>query len=51
MTVQSWMDANCWCEFSKNSIDLIVRAAFATESCNLSFLFFLWYIKVGGGRQ
>ncbi|XP_033625820.1 amine oxidase [flavin-containing] B-like [Asterias rubens] len=49
MTVQSWMDANCWCEFSKNSIDLIVRAAFATESCNLSFLFFLWYIKVGGG--
>ncbi|XP_038070069.1 amine oxidase [flavin-containing] B-like [Patiria miniata] len=49
MTVQSWADANCWCHFTKESITIISRAAFATEPSNLSFLFFLWYIKVGGG--
>ncbi|XP_022092191.1 amine oxidase [flavin-containing] B-like isoform X2 [Acanthaster planci] len=49
MTVQSWADATCWCQFTKEAINIICRLGFATEPCNVSFLFFLWYLKVGGG--
>ncbi|XP_038070068.1 amine oxidase [flavin-containing]-like isoform X2 [Patiria miniata] len=49
MTVQSWLDATCWCQYTKEAITIICRASNASEPCNLSFLFFLWGITVGGG--
>ncbi|XP_022092083.1 amine oxidase [flavin-containing] B-like [Acanthaster planci] len=51
MTLQSWADATCWCQFTKDAITIICRVDFGVEPCNLSFLFFLWVMKAGGGLQ
>ncbi|XP_072013001.1 amine oxidase [flavin-containing] B-like [Amphiura filiformis] len=51
MTVKEFMDQNCWFQFTKSLMLTIVRAAFATEPENISLLFFLWYIKCGGGFE
>ncbi|XP_071957851.1 amine oxidase [flavin-containing] B-like [Antedon mediterranea] len=49
LSVENWMDKNCWCSFTKEVTTMFVRLAFATEPRDLSFLYFLWYIKCGGG--
>ncbi|XP_033095701.1 amine oxidase [flavin-containing] B-like isoform X2 [Anneissia japonica] len=49
MSVENWMDKNCWSNFSRDTITILVRLGFATEPCSVSFLYFLWYIKCGGG--
>ena len=50
MTLQQFIDKTCWFQYTKAMATITSRAAFATEPSNVSFLYFLWYIKAGGGR-
>lgn len=49
MTLQQFIDKTCWFQYTKAMATITSRAAFATEPSNVSFLYFLWYIKAGGG--
>lgn len=49
MTVETWKRRNVKTQGAKALIDTAVRAIFAAEPSELSFLFFLHYLKLGGG--
>lgn len=49
MTVETWKRRNVKTQGAKALIDTAVRAIFAAEPSELSFLFFLHYLKQGGG--
>ncbi len=49
MTVESWKRKNVKTRGAKALIDTAVRAVFAAEPSELSFLFFLYYLRHGGG--
>lgn len=49
MTVESWKRKNVKTRGAKALIDTAVRAVFAAEPSELSLLFFLYYLRHGGG--
>lgn len=49
MTVATWRDRQFRTEAAKRTFDCAVRAIFASEPAELSFLFFLFYLHAGGG--
>ncbi len=49
MTVESWKRKNIKTQGAKALFDTAVRAIFAAEPAELSFLFFLHYLRHGGG--
>jgi monoamine oxidase len=49
MTVESWKRANVFTEKTRAVFDIAVRALFAAEPSELSFLHFLFYLRSGGG--
>ncbi len=49
MTVETWKRKNVKTQGAKALIDTAVRAIFAAEPAELSFLFFLHYLRHGGG--
>lgn len=49
MTVETWKRKNVKTQGAKALIDTAVRAIFAAEPSEVSFLFFLHYLKHGGG--
>jgi monoamine oxidase len=49
MTVETWKRRNVKTQGAKALIDTAVRAIFAAEPAELSFLFFLHYLRLGGG--
>lgn len=49
MTVATWRDSQFRTEAAKRTFDCAVRAIFASEPAELSFLFFLFYLHAGGG--
>ncbi|XP_003725257.1 amine oxidase [flavin-containing] B [Strongylocentrotus purpuratus] len=49
MTTSEWLDKICWFSYTKKVAEAFARTVFATETHNMSLLFFLWYVKNGGG--
>ncbi|XP_070574713.1 amine oxidase [flavin-containing] B-like [Ptychodera flava] len=49
ITVKEWLDRVCWTNQTKNLVCMISRAVNAVEPEEMSFLFFLWYMRVGHG--
>ncbi|XP_077865481.1 amine oxidase [flavin-containing] B-like [Saccoglossus kowalevskii] len=49
MTCTTWFDEMCWTKVTRAYADIFVRINFAVESRDLSFLYFLWYIRCAGG--
>lgn len=49
MTVETWKRKNVKTQGAKALIDTAVRAIFAAEPSEISFLFFLHYLRHGGG--
>lgn len=48
-TVATWRDRQFRTEAARRTFDCAVRAIFASEPAELSFLFFLFYLHAGGG--
>lgn len=51
MTTSEWLDKICWFSYTKKVAEAFARTVFATETYNMSLLFFLWYVKNGGGKD
>ncbi|XP_070574714.1 amine oxidase [flavin-containing] B-like [Ptychodera flava] len=49
MTAKEWFDKICWCQSTKNTAAILTRTIYAVEPEDVSFLYFLWYLKVGHG--
>lgn len=49
MTVQTWLDKNVSTRDARNLLRTAVLALLCTEPAGISMLFFLFYIKAGGG--
>ncbi|XP_077983265.1 amine oxidase [flavin-containing] B-like [Glandiceps talaboti] len=49
ITTKEWVDKACWSKFTRGIAQALVRAVYAVEPEELSFLHFLWYIKSGDG--
>ncbi len=49
MTVESWKLASVATSATRSIVDVAVRAVFAAEPADISFLFFLFYLHSGGG--
>lgn len=49
MTVQTWMDKHTRLAGSRMVVDAVTRSVFAAEARELSFLFFLFYLRSGKG--
>ena len=50
-TLAGWIQQNIWQQRVKILIELIVRSAIGCEANEISFLFFLWYIRQNGGLE
>ena len=51
MTLASWIHKNVWLQKVKLLVEVTCRAVFCCETSELSFLFFLWYIRHNGGFE
>ncbi|XP_071479253.1 amine oxidase [flavin-containing] B-like [Diadema antillarum] len=49
MSVSEWLDKVCWFSYTRTVAAVFARLIFATEVENMSLLYFLWYIRGGGG--
>ncbi|XP_073248477.1 amine oxidase [flavin-containing] B-like [Porites lutea] len=49
MTVQQLIDEKCWTRYGKAVATAYVQGILTSEPCNISLLFFLWYLHSGGG--
>lgn len=49
ITAAEWIDRICWFSYTKKIAEATARVVFATETYNMSLLYFLWYVKNGGG--
>ena len=49
MTVATWRDRELSTQEARDAFDASVRAVFATEPAELSWLYFLFYVRSGGG--
>lgn len=51
MTLESWKRQNIWTPGARMILDGVTRAVFASEPSDLSFLFFLTYLRAGKGFE
>lgn len=49
LTVETWKKRHLWTRGAQLFLDIVVRAVFTSEPRDLSFLFFLSYLKAGHG--
>ena len=49
MTVQTYMDKSFWTNEAKLLFNNFVDVVYAADAAEISFLFFLWYIRTAGG--
>ena len=50
-TLESWIRKNVYTETARNYLRLVSEAVFSTESTDMSFLHFLFYLKSGKGLE
>lgn len=50
-TLESWIRKNVYTETARNYFRLVAEALFSTESTDMSFLHFLYYLKSGKGLE
>ena len=50
-TVQSWIHQNIYFEKVRLLFECAIRAVLGVETNEVSFLFFLWYIRQNGGIE
>ncbi|XP_070574719.1 amine oxidase [flavin-containing] B-like [Ptychodera flava] len=49
MTVKEWIDKVCWCKATNTLMTFVTRTVYAVEPEEISFLYFLWYMRVAHG--
>lgn len=49
ISLEAWKQSNMWTETAKESLDAACRMIFGCEPCEISFLYFLFYVKSNGG--
>jgi monoamine oxidase len=51
MTVETWKQGSLRTRGARDVLDMTVRAIFAAEPSEISFLYFLFYLNAGGGLE
>mmetsp|Transcript_20042 Transcript_20042/g.23073 ORF Transcript_20042/g.23073 Transcript_20042/m.23073 type:complete len:468 (+) Transcript_20042:73-1476(+) len=49
MSLETWKQRHMWTAAAKESLDAACRMIFGCEPCEISFLYFLFYVKSNGG--
>mmetsp|Transcript_7398 Transcript_7398/g.16778 ORF Transcript_7398/g.16778 Transcript_7398/m.16778 type:complete len:464 (+) Transcript_7398:78-1469(+) len=49
ISLEAWKQKNMWTKSAKESLDAACRMIFGCEPCEISFLYFLFYVKSNGG--
>ncbi|XP_074632141.1 amine oxidase [flavin-containing] B-like [Acropora palmata] len=49
MTVKEFIEKKCWTRYGKAVATAYVQGILTSEPCEISLLFFLWYLHSGGG--